>query len=82
MEKAVDVPQWLLTHFIDEKALNAAKNDDFQSFVEARGAMLMQAINDRCRVTSQADFIMNDDDSLFDDVENDDIDDKIKIDHV
>jgi len=80
MEKATDVPKWLLTHFIDEKALNAAKNNDFSSFVEARGAMLMQAINERCRVTSQSDFIRNDDDfdlPFFDDVENDELDDKI-----
>ena len=40
----------LLSHFIDEEALEAALRDDFRAFIERRGSLILSRINEVCRV--------------------------------
>ena len=43
----------LKTHFIENEAYQAALNDDFHSFIEARGKAILSAINTVCRINDQ-----------------------------
>ena len=45
-----DIDKYLATHFISEKAFEAAKNDDFKTFIEERGKTIMKTINEVCQV--------------------------------
>ena len=48
-----EIQKDLLTHFIDEKAYAAAKNDDFREFVTLRGASILSKIQQVCHVEEQ-----------------------------
>lgn len=41
----------LKTHFINEEAYQAALNDDFHTFIEMRGNVILGIINRVCRIT-------------------------------
>ena len=50
-ESATDkIVENLATHFISEKAFEAAKNDDFNAFIEERGKTIMAEINRVCQI--------------------------------
>lgn len=55
-----EFPQWMLSHFIDEKALEAAENDDFKAFADIRGKLLLKTIYERCRQNPPALVVPND----------------------
>ena len=40
----------LATHFISEKAFEAAKDDNFNAFIEERGKTIMAEINRVCQI--------------------------------
>lgn len=42
----------LKTHFIDDEAYQAALKNDFKAFIEARGKVILEAINDACRINA------------------------------
>lgn len=50
-----DILEHLNSHFISKDAFEAAKNDDFNAFVEARGKELLQRINTLCHVDEQTE---------------------------
>jgi hypothetical protein len=43
----------LLTHFIDEKAFAAAKNDNFREFVTLRGTSILNMIQQVCHIDDE-----------------------------
>lgn len=50
-EKATDkILENLATHFISEKAFEAAKDDNFNAFIEERGKTIMAEINRVCQI--------------------------------
>lgn len=50
-----DILDHLHSHFISKDAFEAAKNDDFNTFVEERGKELLQRINTLCHVDEQTE---------------------------
>ena len=67
----------LLTHFIDEEAFAAAKNDNFRDFVSLRGTSILNKIQQVCHIEDNQDIIIasepNDEPEelyLFDDENN------------
>jgi hypothetical protein len=52
----------LASHFIDEKAFNAAKHDDYNDFLSFRGEILLDKINDLCHVGEDAAIIQETED--------------------
>ncbi len=66
-----NISQHLATHFISAKAFEAAKNDDFNAFIEERGKTIMAEINRVCQVQDPHTIASIIDE---DDIENDLID--------
>lgn len=48
--KEPKIADYLLSHFITTEAFEAAKNDDFATFINERGKAIMSAINAVCQV--------------------------------
>lgn len=70
-----NIDKHLATHFISVKAFEAAKNDDFKTFIEERGKTIMKTINEVCQVqdphTITPIIEENDESDLMDiDIEN------------
>ena len=80
LTKNINLEQDLLSHFIDRTAYNAAKNNDFESFVTARGTLILGQINKLCKIESASSTIVNEDEELdtSDDLSNDFIQDDIQ----
>lgn len=77
-----DIAKSLATHFIDENAFAAAKDNDFKSFVALRGATILERINEVCLVGASQPVISSlemddgpDDDELLPD--DDDVTDEV-----
>ena len=47
----------LSTHFIDEKAFDAAKRDDFREFVTLRGSLILEKIQKVCLVGEEQNVV-------------------------
>lgn len=54
----------LISHFIDSVAYNAAKENDFEGFVAARGALILAKINMLCKVEEVSKSVVNEDEEL------------------
>lgn len=59
-----NIEQDLMSHFIDSAAYNAAKRNDFESFVVARGALILAKINMLCKVDEKSESVVNEDEEL------------------
>ena len=75
--KSLDIQKWLLTHFIDEKAFRAAKNNNFNDFIEARGNLLLQKINELCHTSSGVENVITVDVDENTDLDNDVFEDEV-----
>ena len=49
-QKNGDIEQHLLSHFIDQNAIEAAKSDDFQTFKQKRGGLILTKIKSKVQV--------------------------------
>lgn len=59
-----NIEQDLMSHFIDSAAHDAAKRNDFESFVAARGALILAKINMLCKVDEKSESVVNEDEEL------------------
>ncbi len=55
-----NILEHLSSHYIDEKAFNAAKNNDFVKFIDARGSQILNIINKICSVGSDSISFLDD----------------------
>jgi hypothetical protein len=53
-----EIQSALLTHFIDEEAFAAAKNDNFRDFVSLRGSSILNRIQQVCHIEENQDIII------------------------
>lgn len=59
-----NIEQDLESHFIDATAYSAAKENNFENFVAARGAIILAKINDLCKVEDKSAVVVNEDEEL------------------
>lgn len=57
--------EMLLTHFIDEAAYECAMKNNFKGFVEARGRLILNKINELCK-TGRATIAINTEEDEYD----------------
>ena len=53
-----------MSHFIDSAAYDAAKRNDFESFVAARGTLILAKIKMLCKVDEKSESVVNEDEEL------------------
>lgn len=59
-----NIEQDLMSHFIDSAAYDAAKRNDFESFVAARGTLILAKIKMLCKVDEKSESVVNEDEEL------------------
>ncbi|MBQ3198670.1 MAG: DUF262 domain-containing protein [Alistipes sp.] len=59
-----NIEQDLKSHFIDATAYSAAKENNFENFVAARGAVILAKINELCKVEDKSEVVVNEDEEL------------------
>lgn len=59
-----NIEQDLKSHFIDATAYSAAKENNFENFVAARGAIILAKINELCKVEDKSEVVVNEDEEL------------------
>ena len=59
-----NIEQDLKSHFIDATAYSAAKENNFENFVAARGAIILAKINELCKAEDKSEVVVNEDEEL------------------
>lgn len=65
-----NIAEHLLSHFINQDALGAAKTDDFQSFIQKRGEFILEKIRSKTKI---AEFTEPEEEILDENIEFEDI---------